>query len=418
MPLEYHKSFPSGKIAIQPTKPTRNFYDLSLAYSPGVAEPCLEIYKDSNLAYDYTNKGNLVAVISNGTAVLGLGNLGALASKPVMEGKAVLFKKFAGIDVFDIEINTTDSQKFIETVALLEPTFGGINLEDIKAPECFEIETELIRRMSIPVFHDDQHGTAVVSVAALLNYFEITGKNPPNCKVVISGAGASAISIGKFIQEIGISSGNIFMADSKGILNHNRKDLNSYKQEFVKKTHYETIEDAIKEADIFIGVSVKGILNENMVASMAKDPCILALANPDPEIPYPVAKAVRKDLIMGTGRSDYPNQVNNTLAFPFIFRGALDVRAQRINNEMKLACAKTLASLARKKTPEFVSEMYEGQEFVFGPEYILPKPFDPRIYYEASVAVAEAAVSSQIAQKKYMGREAYLEYLKKRIEFK
>lgn len=416
MPLEYHKTFPSGKIAIHPTKPTRNFHDLSLAYSPGVAEPCLEIYKKQELAYEYTNKGNLVAVISNGTAVLGLGNLGAIAAKPVMEGKAVLFKKFAGIDVFDIELNTTDPKKLIETITLLEPTFGGINLEDIKAPECFEVETELIKRMNIPVFHDDQHGTAVITVAALLNYFEITGKKPSNCKVVISGAGAAAIAIAKLIQEIGIISTNIFMADSKGILNHKRKDLTPIKQEFVRHTSDETIEDAMKNADIFIGVSVKNILNESMVASMAKDPCILAMANPDPEISYPVAKSVRKDLIMGTGRSDYPNQVNNVLGFPYIFRGALDTRAQRITTEMKLACAKALAMLARTETPEYVSELYDGQKFEFGPEYIIPTPFDPRVYYEASIVVAEAAVSSGVAKKEYIGREAYRQYLQQRIE--
>lgn len=413
--LEYHRTFPSGKTKIVPTKPTENAEDLSLAYSPGVAYPCLEISKKPESIYEYTNKGNLVGIISNGTAVLGLGNLGAAASKPVMEGKSVLFKKFAGIDVFDIELKTTDSNDFIEAVALMEPTFGGINLEDIKAPECFYIEQKLTERMNIPVFHDDQHGTAIITVAAMINVLELTKKNPKICKVVISGAGAAAVSIARLIQNIGIDPLNIFMADSKGILNHKREDITGIKKEFVRETDDITIGDSMKNADFFIGVSVKDMVSPDMVSSMAKDPCILALANPDPEIPYPVAKSVRPDVIMGTGRSDFPNQVNNVLGFPFIFRGALDTRASKITLEMKLAAAHAIADLARKEVPSYVSDAYGGQVFSFGPEYIIPKPFDPRVYFEVSSAVAEAAVKSGVARIPYPGKEAYLEYLKKRM---
>lgn len=415
--LEYHRSFPSGKTKIVPTKPTTNAEDLSLAYSPGVAYPCLEIEKNPESIYEYTNKGNLVGIISNGTAVLGLGNLGAAASKPVMEGKSVLFKKFAGIDVFDIELKTTDSDDFIKAVSLMEPTFGGVNLEDIKAPECFYIEQKLSERMNIPVFHDDQHGTAIITLAAMINTLELNRKNPNDCKVVISGAGAAAVSIARLIQNIGINPTNIFMADSKGIINHKRTDITGIKKEFIRETDDVTLADSMKGADFFIGVSVKDMVTPEMVRIMAKNPCILALANPDPEIPYPVAKAVRDDLIMGTGRSDFPNQVNNVLGFPFIFRGALDTRASKITLEMKLAAGHALAELARKEVPDYVSAAYGGQKFVFGPEYIIPKPFDPRVYFEVSTAVAEAANRSGVARLPYPGRQAYQEYLQKRLTF-
>ncbi|XDD50384.1 malic enzyme-like NAD(P)-binding protein [Leptospira sp. WS92.C1] len=409
--LQYHSLHPKGKIEVVPTKPTLDSDDLSLAYSPGVAYPCLEIKDNPDLVYEYTNRGNLVGIITNGTAILGLGDIGALAGKPVMEGKAVLFKKFAGIDVFDIEINTKDPDEFINAVKLLEPTFGGINLEDIKAPESFYIEEQLIEKMNIPVFHDDQHGTAIITVAGLLNAFELTGKNPNNVKVVICGAGAAGIAIAELIQNIGIKKEQIFLVDTKGVIHHNRTDLNESKKRYIQKTDSTTLKEVMKGADIFVGVSVQDMVDEDMVRSMAKDPIIFALANPDPEIPYQVAKAVRSDLIMGTGRSDNPNQVNNVLGFPFIFRGALDVRARHITLEMKLAAARALAELARLEVPDIVSKAYGGVKFQFGPEYLIPKPFDKRVLYHVAPAVAEAAVTSGSARIPYPGREKYLGFL-------
>ncbi|WP_061231749.1 malic enzyme-like NAD(P)-binding protein [Leptospira interrogans] len=398
-------------MEVVPTKPTEDSYDLSLAYSPGVAYPCLEIKDSPELVYEYTNKGNLVGIITNGTAILGLGDIGALAGKPVMEGKAVLFKKFAGIDVFDIEINTKDPDEFIRAVKLLEPTFGGINLEDIKAPESFYIEEQLIEKMNIPVFHDDQHGTAIITVAGLLNSFKLTGKNPDDVKVVICGAGAAGIAIAELIQHIGIKKEQIFLVDTKGVIHHNRSDLNDSKKKYIQKTDSITLRDVMKGSDIFIGVSVENMVDEDMVRSMSKNPVIFALANPDPEIPYRVAKAVRSDLIMGTGRSDNPNQVNNVLGFPFIFRGALDVRARHITLEMKLTAARSLAELARLEVPEVVSKAYGGEKFTFGPEYLIPKPFDKRVLFHVAPAVAEAAVASGSARIPYLGREKYLGFL-------
>ncbi|EMN48905.1 malic enzyme, NAD-binding domain protein [Leptospira interrogans str. L1207] len=371
----------------------------------------MEIKDFPELVYEYTNKGNLVGIITNGTAILGLGDIGALAGKPVMEGKAVLFKKFAGIDVFDIEINTKDPDEFIRAVKLLEPTFGGIDLEDIKAPESFYIEEQLIEKMNIPVFHDDQHGTSIITVAGLLNSFKLTGKNPDDVKVVICGAGAAGIAIAKLIQHIGIKKEQIFLVDIKGVIHHNRNDLNDSKKKYIQKTDSTTLRNVMKGSDIFIGVSVENMVDEDMVRSMSKNPVIFALANPDPEIPYRVVKAVRSDLIMGTGRSDNPNQVNNVLGFPFIFRGALDVRSRHIALEMKLAAARSLAELARLEVPEVVSKAYGGEKFTFGPEYLIPKPFDKRVLFHVAPAVAEAAVASGSARIPYLGREKYLGFL-------
>ncbi|EPG74369.1 malic enzyme, NAD-binding domain protein [Leptospira fainei serovar Hurstbridge str. BUT 6] len=409
--LEYHSVHPKGKIQVVPTKPTKDSFDLSLAYSPGVAYPCLEIKDNPELVYEYTNKGNLVGIITNGTAILGLGNIGPAAGKPVMEGKAVLFKKFAGIDVFDIEIDANDPEEFVKAVKMLEPTFGGINLEDIKAPESFYIEEQLIERMNIPVFHDDQHGTAIITVAGLLNAFELNSKRPSEVKMVICGAGAAGIAIAELVQHIGIRKEHIFLVDTKGVIHHERSDLNESKKKYVQKTSDRTLADVMKNADVFVGVSVANMVDEAMVRSMAKDPVIFALANPDPEIPYAVAKKVRPDIIMGTGRSDNPNQVNNVLGFPFIFRGALDVRARHITLEMKLAAARALAELARLKVPEAVSLAYGGEKFSFGPDYLIPKPFDQRVLYHVAPAVAEAAVQSGTARKPYPGRESYIAFL-------
>ncbi|AMX59719.1 malic enzyme, NAD-binding domain protein [Leptospira borgpetersenii serovar Hardjo-bovis str. Sponselee] len=353
----------------------------------------------------------MVGIVTNGTAILGLGDIGALAGKPVMEGKAVLFKKFAGIDVFDIEINTKDPDEFIHAVKLLEPTFGGINLEDIKAPESFYIEEQLIERMNIPVFHDDQHGTAIITVAGLLNSFELTGKKSSDVKVVICGAGAAGIAIAELIQHIGIKKEQVFLVDTKGVIHHHRNDLNESKKRYVQKTDAKTLRDVMDGSDIFIGVSVENMVDEDMVRSMATNPVIFALANPDPEIPYQTAKAVRSDLIMGTGRSDNPNQVNNVLGFPFIFRGALDVRARNITLEMKLAAARALAELARLDVPDEVSKAYSGEKFTFGPEYLIPKPFDKRVLFHVAPAVAEAAVASGSSRIPYPGREKYLGFL-------
>ena len=388
-----------GKIEVRATKPMATQRELSLAYSPGVAEPCLEIEKTPDDAFLYTAKGNLVAVISNGTAVLGLGNIGALASKPVMEGKGVLFKRFAGIDVFDIELSSEDPEEVIRACQLLEPTFGGINLEDIKAPECFHIEKTLKESMDIPVFHDDQHGTAIIGAAGLLNALEIVGKKLDEVKVVFSGAGASAISSARHFQRLGVPHGNMRMVDSKGVIYRGRTEgMNEYKEEWAVETEDRTLEDAMRDSDVFIGLSVRGLVTKEMVASMAPKPIIFALANPDPEIlPEEVAE-VRTDAIMATGRSDYPNQVNNVLGFPFIFRGALDVRARSITPNMMVAATQALADLTRQDVPESVIMAYGGDPIEFGPEYIIPKPFDPRVLFYVSPAVAQAAMEDGVSR--------------------
>src|SRR3712207_2260870 len=378
--LEYHRFPRPGKIAVMPTKAMTNQRDLALAYSPGVAVPCLEIEKQPLTAYDYTAKGNLVAVISNGTAVLGLGNIGALAGKPVMEGKGCLFKKFAGIDVFDIEVDETDPDKLVEIVAALEPTFGGINLEDIKAPECFVVEQALRKRMKIPVFHDDQHGTAIVAGTALLKGLEVVGKRIEEVRIVCSGAGAAAIACLDLMVGLGASKENILVLDSKGVLHEGRLDsLDEQKARYAQRTEARTLADIMPGSDVFLGVSTAGVLKPEMVQGMAERPLILALANPDPEIRPEDAKAVRPDCIIATGRSDYPNQVNNVLCFPFIFRGALDVGATEINEEMKLACVRALAELARAEQSDVVAAAYGRREIQFGPEYLIPLPFDPRL---------------------------------------
>ncbi len=413
--LDYHARGKPGKVEVNPTKPCATQLDLSLAYTPGVAQPCLEIHANPSDAYKYTSKGNLVAVISNGTAVLGLGNIGALAGKPVMEGKGVLFKRFADIDVFDIELDTENAQEIIRTCQILEPTFGGINLEDIKAPECFEIEETLKATMKIPVFHDDQHGTAIISAAALLNALEIVKKDIGKIRVVFSGAGAAGIACAKLYCSLGVKHENLVMVDSKGVMYEGRGDkFNKYKQEFVRKTNLHTLDDAMKDADVFVGVSVKDQVTKAMVKSMAKDPIIFAMANPDPEITYPDALDARKDVIMATGRSDYPNQVNNVLGFPFIFRGALDVHATAINEEMKVAAVKALANLAKQDVPEEVARAYGVESFKFGREYIIPKPFDHRILVWESSAVAEAAMKTGVAQKP-IDINVYREQLERRI---
>jgi malate dehydrogenase (oxaloacetate-decarboxylating)(NADP+) len=387
-----------GKLEVVPVKPCANQKQLSMAYSPGVAEACLEIAADPTKIFDYTNKANLVAVISNGTAVLGLGNIGALAGKPVMEGKGVLFKAFADIDVYDLNINQNDPEKIIEFVKMLEPTFGGINLEDIKAPECFHIEEALIEQMDIPVFHDDQHGTAIISGAGLLNALEITGRKIENIRLIVSGAGAAAIACCKFYVSLGLPSENIFMYDSKGLLHKDRKDLNKYKMEFAQPRNFGSLAETINGADAFIGLSVKGMLNQDMVKSMAKSPIIFAMANPHPEITYPDAMEASPECIMGTGRSDFPNQINNVSGFPFIFRGALDVNARKINEEMKVAAAWALADLAKEPVPDEMLEAYGLKELAFGPDYVIPKPLDPRIIEWESTAVAEAAMTSGVAR--------------------
>ncbi|MFZ1683186.1 MAG: NADP-dependent malic enzyme [Candidatus Zixiibacteriota bacterium] len=397
--LDYHALGKPGKVEVNPTKPCATQMDLSLAYTPGVAQPCLEIHKNPADVYKYTAKGNLVAVVSNGTAVLGLGDIGAAAGKPVMEGKGVLFKRFADIDVFDIELDTHDAQEIIRTCQILEPTFGGINLEDIKAPECFLIEETLKKTMKIPVFHDDQHGTAIISAAALLNALELVKKDISKVRVVFCGAGAAGIACAKLYCSLGVKHENLVMVDSKGVMYQGREDFNIYKTEFVRKTDLRTLSDAMKDADLFVGVSVKDMVTKEMVKSMAKDPIIFAMANPDPEITYPDAIDVRKDLIMATGRSDYPNQVNNVLGFPFIFRGALDVHATAINEEMKIAAVHALANLAKQDVPEEVARAYGEDHFKFGREYIIPKPFDPRILVWESGAVAEAAMKTGVAQR-------------------
>ena len=413
--LEYHSSERIGKIEVIATKPCLTSRDLSLAYTPGVAEPCREIHKNVEDVYKYTAKGNLVAVISNGTAVLGLGDIGSEAGKPVMEGKGVLFKRFADIDVFDIEIRSKDPKEVIRTVQDLEPTFGGINLEDIKAPECFEIEEKLKETMNIPVFHDDQHGTAIISCAALINAVEVAGKKIDKVKIVISGAGASAISCCKHYIMAGAKRENIWMFDTKGCITKDRKDLNKYKEEFAQQKGFSSLAEAMKGSDVFIGLSTGGVVNKDMVKSMAKDPIIFAMANPDPEIMYDEAVSVREDLIMATGRSDFPNQVNNVLGFPFIFRGALDVRATAINDEMKMAATLALAALAKEKVPEMVLRAYGGEDFSFGKEYIIPKPFDPRVLWYVAPAVAKAAIETGVSKIKEVDWQKYEDRLKERL---
>ncbi|MEY2792230.1 MAG: hypothetical protein RJA76_222 [Bacteroidota bacterium] len=414
--LAYHAEGKPGKIEVKPTKSTASQRDLSLAYSPGVAEPCLEIADNIEKVYDYTAKGNLVGVISNGTAVLGLGNIGAEASKPVMEGKGVLFKIFADIDVFDLELNCTDPNDFIETVARLEPTFGGINLEDIKSPECFEIEEKLKSRLKIPIMHDDQHGTAIISSAALINALELVNKDISKVRFVVSGAGAAAISCIKLYLQLGADIRNFTIFDKDGLVSETRTDLNKYLKplacEAPRKT---TLEEAMVGADVFLGLSVGNILTKEMVAAMAANPIVFAMANPTPEIAYDVAVSVREDLIMATGRSDYPNQVNNVLGFPFIFRGALDVRAREINEAMKLAAAKALAELAKKPVPDIVNLAYNEKSLNFGPEYIIPKPIDPRLITTVSMAVAKAAMDSGVAASPIKNWEAYELQLAKRL---
>jgi malate dehydrogenase (oxaloacetate-decarboxylating)(NADP+) len=415
--LEYHKKGRPGKIEVKPTKPCFTSRDLSLAYTPGVAEPCREIEKNDDDVFLYTAKGNLVAVVSNGTAVLGLGDIGAHAGKPVMEGKGVLFKRFADIDVFDIEVKTKDPKELIKTVEQLEPTFGGINLEDIKAPECFEIEEALKESMNIPVFHDDQHGTAIISCAALINAAELVGKKLEDLRLIVVGAGAAGIACSKLYVKAGVKTENIFMFDTKGLIHKERTDLNKYKAEFANENIFASLEEAMKGADVFVGLSKKDLVTKEMVASMADKPIIFAMANPDPEITYEDAISVREDLIMATGRSDYPNQVNNVLGFPFIFRGALDVRARAINEEMKMAAVKALAQLAKEKVPEVVISAYGGKEFSFGNEYIIPKPFDPRVLWKVAPAVAKAAIESGVARNQITDWHAYEEQLKERLGF-
>lgn len=413
--LRYHSEGRKGKVEVVATKPCLTSRDLSLAYTPGVAEPCRAIHANEEDVYKYTAKGNLVAVVSNGTAVLGLGDIGPAAGKPVMEGKGVLFKRFADIDVFDIELNSHDPKEIIRAVELLEPTFGGINLEDIKAPECFEIEETLKKSMKIPVFHDDQHGTAIISCAALINAVELAGKKLEDVKIVVNGAGAAAISCCKLYMRAGVKNENIVMFDSKGALTKDRKDLNKYKMLFATDKQYENLAAAVSGADVFVGLSVGGAMTKDMVKSMAPDPIIFAMANPDPEIMYDDAVSVRKDLIMATGRSDYPNQVNNVLGFPFIFRGALDVRATAINEEMKMAAVKALSGLAREKVPEMVINAYGGEDFSFGRDYIIPKPFDPRVLWYVAPAVARAAMETGVAKQPITDWQAYQEELKERL---
>ncbi len=413
--LEYHKARnefdTNGKIGTLITKPCDTEKELAMAYSPGVAYPCLEIEKDIDAAYEYTNKGNLVAVISDGTAVLGLGDIGHLASKPVMEGKAVLFKTFANVDAVDIELNTKDTDEIIETVARIADSFGGINLEDIKAPKCFEIEERLKEICNVPVFHDDQHGTAVITTAGLINVLEMSGKNPENLKVVVIGAGASGIACAKMYKQLGVK--NITMLDSKGVIHSGRDDLNKYKQEFAFDTPDRTLEDACKDADMILGLSGPDLVTKEMVKSMADNPIIFACANPIPEIMPPVAKEARPDVIIGTGRSDFPNQVNNVLGFPQIFRGALDVRATKITENMKMAASRALAALAKEPVPEHVKKAHGRESMEFGPDYIIPSPFDRRVLVYVASAVAEAAVKDGVARVKDFDVEAYKKKLQR-----
>lgn len=411
--LLYHSQGKPGKIEVVPTKPYQTQTDLSLAYSPGVAEPCLEIQKNPDTAYDYTAKGNLVAVISNGTAVLGLGDIGAMSGKPVMEGKGLLFKIYAGIDVFDIEVNEKDPSKFVEAVKAIAPTFGGINLEDIKAPECFEIERRLKEELDIPVMHDDQHGTAIISSAGLLNALEVAGKKIEDVKIVVNGAGASAVSCTKLYISLGARLENIVMLDSKGVISKTRTDLNEQKKFFATdRTDIHTLAEAIKGADVFLGLSRGNVLSQDMIRSMASHPIVFALANPTPEISYEDAMASRPDVLIATGRSDYPNQINNVIGFPYIFRGALDTRSTAINEEMKLAAVRAIAELAKKPVPDVVNNAYHVNNFTFGPEYFIPKPVDPRLITEVSMAVAKAAMDSGVARKQITDWNEYKNHLR------
>ena len=416
--LEYHRAPTRGKIAVTPTKPLSNQRDLSLAYSPGVAYACLAIEQDPQLAHDYTSRGNLVGVVTNGTAVLGLGDIGPLAAKPVMEGKGCLFKKFAGIDVFDIELAERDPDKLIEIIAALEPTLGGVNLEDIKAPECFYIEKKLRERMNIPVFHDDQHGTAIISSAALLNGLELVGKKIGEVKLAVSGAGAAAIACLDVMVGLGVKREHVFMCDSKGVVREGREDfkrLDESKLRYCRpasdKTELKTLADVVKDADVFLGCSAAGVLSVEMVRSMARQPIILALANPEPEIRPELALAARPDCIIATGRSDYPNQVNNVLCFPYIFRGALDCGATKITEAMKLACVREIADLAKAEASDEVAAAYQGKELKFGPDYIIPTPFDVRLILRIAPAVARAAAESGVATRPIADLEAYRESL-------
>ncbi len=411
--LLYHSQGKPGKVEVVPTKPHSTQRDLSLAYSPGVAEPCLEIQKNQNSAYQYTSKGNLVAVISNGTAVLGLGDIGALSGKPVMEGKGLLFKIYAGIDVFDIEVDEKDPDKFVEVVKSIAPTFGGINLEDIKAPECFEIERRLKEELDIPVMHDDQHGTAIISSAGLLNALEVAGKKIEEVKIVVNGAGASAISCTKLYVSLGARKENILMLDSKGVITLDRENLTEQKKQFATdRRDVHTLAEAMKGADVFLGLSKGNVVTQDMVRSMAANPIVFALANPVPEISYEDAMASRSDVLISTGRSDYPNQINNVLGFPYIFRGALDTNAKAINEEMKLAAVRAIANLAKEPVPEIVNAAYKVNKFTFGRDYFIPKPVDPRLITEVSIAVAKAAIDSGVARKSITDWDAYREHLK------
>lgn len=410
--LLYHSQGKPGKIEVVPTKPYRTQTDLSLAYSPGVAEPCLEIQKNPHDAYKYTNKGNLVAVISNGTAVLGLGDIGAMSGKPVMEGKSLLFKIYAGVDAFDIEVNEKDPDKFIEAVKAIAPTFGGINLEDIKAPECFEIERRLKAELDIPVMHDDQHGTAIISAAGLINAIDVAGKKLEDARIVVNGAGAAAISCTRLYCSFGARKENIVMLDSRGVIRTDRENLTEQKREFATTRDIHTLEEAVKDADVFVGLSKGNVLSKDMVRSMAKNPIIFALANPVPEISYEDAKDARPDVLMSTGRTDYPNQINNVIGFPYIFRGALDTAAKAINEEMKLAAARAIADLARRPVPDIVNRAYHVRNFTFGPDYFIPKPVDPRLITEVSMAVAKAAIESGVARKVITDWKAYRQQLR------
>jgi malate dehydrogenase (oxaloacetate-decarboxylating)(NADP+) len=413
--LEYHEKPRPGKIEVRATKPTATQSDLSLAYTPGVADPCLVIADDPDAAFRYTNRGNLVAVVSNGSAVLGLGNIGALASKPVMEGKGVLFKRFADIDVFDLEIAATDPDDVVKFCELLAPTVGGINLEDIKAPECFYIESTLRQRLDIPVFHDDQHGTAIIGGAAFINAVEITGRDITKTRVVVAGAGAAGVACARFFVGLGVDPANVLMTDQKGVIHSGRDDLNEVKVDFAVETDARTLEDAMVGADVFIGVAVAGIVTKEMVQSMAAIPIVFALANPDPEISYPDAKAARDDVIIATGRSDYPNQVNNVLGFPFIFRGALDVRSRGVSEGMKIAAANALAQLAREPVPDSVLRAYDLHHLAFGPDYLIPKPFDPRVLWTVAPAVAQAAMDEGLARVSIADMEVYKSELQSRF---
>ena len=415
--LNYHEEGRPGKIEIVPTKPYSTQRDLSLAYSPGVAYPSIEIEKDPEEVYKYTDRGNLVGVLSNGTAVLGLGDVGPLAGKPVMEGKALLFKIFAGIDAFDLEIDAKDPKKFIEVAKAVSPTFGGINLEDIKAPECFEIEDRLKEECDIPVMHDDQHGTAIISAAALLNAVEIQGKKLEDIKLVVNGAGAAAISCTRLYHKLGVKKENIVLCDSKGVVHHLRENLSESKKEFATRKEVRTLEEALVGADVFLGLSVGNILSPDMIKKMAPKPIVFALANPDPEIAYEKAITAAPEIIVATGRSDYPNQVNNVLGFPYIFRGALDCEATAINEEMKIAAVYAIADLAKKPVPPEVEVAYNACSIQFGRDYILPKPLDPRLLFEVSPAVAKAAMDSGVARRPISDWNHYQEYLKKMVDY-